>query len=186
MILKYTCRLIKSTFNRFIAILAIVFIGVSFMMGLRSNYSIMRNSVEKYNDDTNLYDIQIYSNYGFDDNDKKEIESLDYVEDVYASDLFKEWCERTYAWNQAGFISKDALSDDTGASARVKSGAYMSMMSCGKPGYITQITGECGMPVTVFNCGESFMAAGSVSSFPWCINQNTEDPVLAMQILEAM
>ena len=108
------------------------------------------------------------------------------VEDVYASDLFKEWCERTYAWNQAGFISKDALSDDTGASARVKSGAYMSMMSCGKPGYITQITGECGMPVTVFNCGESFMAAGSVSSFPWCINQNTEDPVLAMQILEAM
>lgn len=108
------------------------------------------------------------------------------VEDVYASDLFKEWCERTYAWNQAGFISKDALADDTGASARVKSGAYMSMMSCGKPGYITQITGECGRDVVVFNCGESFMAAGSVSSFPWCMNQNTEDPVLAMQILEAM
>lgn len=108
------------------------------------------------------------------------------VEDVYSSDIFKEWCERTYAWNQAGFISKDALSDDTGASARVKSGAYMSMMSCGKPGYITQITGECGRDVVVFNCGESFMAAGSVSSFPWCMNQNTEDPVLAMQILEAM
>lgn len=108
------------------------------------------------------------------------------VEDVYASDVWKEWCERTYAWNQAGFISKDALSDDTGASARVKSGAYMAMMSCGKPGYITQITGECGRDVTVFNCGESFMAAGSVSSFPWCMNQDTEDPVLAMQILEAM
>jgi len=108
------------------------------------------------------------------------------VEDVYGSDIFKEWCERTYAWNQAGFISKDALTDDTGASARVKSGAYMSMMSCGKPGYITQITGECGRDVTVFNCGESFMAAGSVASFPWVINQNTEDPVLAMQILEAM
>ncbi len=108
------------------------------------------------------------------------------IEDVYSSDLFKEWCERTYAWNQAGFISKDALADDTGASARVKSGAYMSMMSCGKPGYITQITGECGKDVVVFNCGESFMAAGSVSSFPWSMNQNTEDPVLAMQILEAM
>ncbi len=30
------------------------------------------------------------------------------------------------------------------------------------------------------------MAAGSVSCFPWCMNQNTEDPVLAMQIMEAM
>ena len=48
MILKYTLRLIKSTLNRFIAILAIVFIGVSFMMGLRSNYNIMQNSVEEY------------------------------------------------------------------------------------------------------------------------------------------
>lgn len=85
MILKYTFRLIKSTFNRFIAILAIVFIGVSFMMGLRSNYNIMQNSVEKYADDNKLYDIQIYSNFGFDKNDVKAIQNLDYVEDVYAS-----------------------------------------------------------------------------------------------------
>lgn len=85
MILKYTHRLIKSTLNRFIAILAIVFIGVSFMMGLRSNYNIMQNSVEKYYDDEKLYDIQIYSNYGFDDNDVKALNDLDYIEDVFAS-----------------------------------------------------------------------------------------------------
>lgn len=108
------------------------------------------------------------------------------ISDVYSSDLFKTWCDRMYSWNQAGYISQDAMTDDTGASARVKSGAYMAMMSCSKPGYVTQITGECGRPVAVFNVGESFMASSSVSAFPWCMNQNTEDPVAAMQVLNAL
>ena len=85
MILKYTFRLIKSTFNRFIAILAIVFIGVSFMMGLRSNYDIMQESVELYTDDSKLYDFQIYSNFGFDQNDVNALKKQEYIEDVYAS-----------------------------------------------------------------------------------------------------
>ena len=85
MILKYTFRLIKSTLNRFIAIVAIVFIGVSFMMGLRSNYDIMQNSVEVYTDDSKLYDFQIYSNFGFDQNDVDALKKQDYIEEVYAS-----------------------------------------------------------------------------------------------------
>ncbi|SDZ89544.1 putative aldouronate transport system substrate-binding protein [Lachnospiraceae bacterium NK3A20] len=108
------------------------------------------------------------------------------VEDAYSSDVFREWCERTYDWNQKGYLSKDALTDDTGASARIKSGAYMAMMACSKPGYKTQISGECGRDMAVFDVGESFMSSASVSSFPWCINQNTEDPVAAMQVLDAM
>ena len=85
MILKYTFRLIKSTFKRFFALLAIVFIGVSFMMGLRSNYDIMKESVEKYVDDNKLYDIQIYSNYGFDNNDLSALKKLDCVKDIFPS-----------------------------------------------------------------------------------------------------
>lgn len=108
------------------------------------------------------------------------------VEDVYTSDTFKEWCQRAYDWNQAGYISQDALTDDTGASAKVKSGSYMAMMACSKPGYKTQISGECGRDMAVFDCGESFMSSSAVSAFPWCINQNTEDPVAAMQILDSL
>ena len=108
------------------------------------------------------------------------------VENVYESDIFKEWCERAYEWNQNGYLSKDAMTDKTGASAKVKSGAYMAMMACCKPGYETQITGECGRSMKVFDVGESFMSSSSVSSFPWCINQNTDDPVAAMQVLDAL
>ncbi len=55
-----------------------------------------------------------------------------------------------YEWNKLGYISQDAISDDTAVSAKVKSGAYMSMLSQGKPGYKTQISGECGRPMVVF------------------------------------
>lgn len=108
------------------------------------------------------------------------------VTDLYTSDTFKEWCQRAYDWNQAGYISKDALTDDTGASAKVKSGSYMAMMACSKPGYKTQISGECGRDMAIFDLGQAFMSSSSVSAFPWCMNQNTEDPVAAMQVLNAL
>ena len=108
------------------------------------------------------------------------------IEDVYSSDIFKEWAQRAYEWNQAGYLSQDALTDTTGASAKVKSGSYMAMMACCKPGYKTQISGECGRDMVVFDVGESFMSSSSVSSFPWCVNQNTEDPVATLQVLDAL
>lgn len=108
------------------------------------------------------------------------------IENVYESDLFKEWADRAYRWNQAGYISGDAMSDKTGASARVKSGAYMAMMSQSKPAYKNQISGECGRDMTIFDVGKSFMGSSAVSAFPWCMNQATEDPIAAMQVLNAL
>ena len=108
------------------------------------------------------------------------------IENVYESDLFKEWAERAYAWNQAGYISGDAMSDKTGASARIKSGSYMAMMSQSKPAYQNQINGECGREMTIFDVGEAFMSSSAVSAFPWCINQSTDDPIASMQVLNAL
>ena len=108
------------------------------------------------------------------------------IENVYESELYKEWAERAYRWNQNGYISGDAMSDKTGASARVKTGAYMAMMSQAKPAYQNQINGECGREMVVFDVGDAFMSSSAVSSFPWCMNQATEDPVAAMQVLNAL
>jgi len=108
------------------------------------------------------------------------------IENVYESDLFKEWADRAYRWNQAGYISGDAMSDKTGASARIKSGSFMAMMSQSKPAYQNQINGECGRDMTIFDVGEAFMSSSAVSAFPWCINQSTEDPIAAMQVLTAL
>ena len=51
---KDTFRLIKRSLNRFLSLVSIVAIGTGFMMGLNSAPTLMRNSVDKYNFDSNL------------------------------------------------------------------------------------------------------------------------------------
>ena len=82
---KDTFRLIKSTFNRFFSLFMIVVIGVAFMMGLLSSRPIMEESVEQYYSEMNLQDFQIYSSYGFNDDDIKAIEKQEYVRECFGS-----------------------------------------------------------------------------------------------------
>lgn len=86
-------KLIKLTFKRFFTIVAIVLIGVSFMMGLMSTEEIMLNSVDSYNKKLNLQDFQIYSNFGFCDDDIKAIKQLKSVKDVYPSKQIDVYCK---------------------------------------------------------------------------------------------
>ena len=82
-----TLRLIRKSFNRFFSLVMIVMIGVAFMMGLLSSSVIMEDSVDKYNDRYHLQDIQIFSSYGFDENDIEAIRSLEYVERCFPSKM---------------------------------------------------------------------------------------------------
>ena len=82
---KDTFRLIKSTFNRFFSLFMMVGIGVAFMMGLMSTKIIMKSSVDVFNDEYKLQDMQLVSSYGFGEDDVREIKKQDVVEDVFAS-----------------------------------------------------------------------------------------------------
>ena len=82
---KDTFRLIKRTFNRFFSLVMIVLIGVAFMMGLLSTRGIMEENVDRYSDEYALQDVQLYSSYGFDDDDVEAIKARDYVDKVFAS-----------------------------------------------------------------------------------------------------
>ena len=107
------------------------------------------------------------------------------VENLFTSDIFKETCQRVYEWNQKGYISQDAVTNDTALSAQVKSGSYMSMMAQAKPGYSTQISGECGRPMVVFQVEPDIMKSSAVTGILWHLNQGCEDPIAAMQLLNA-
>lgn len=94
-----TFRLIKKTFKRFLTIFLMVFIGVSFMVGLLSTEPIMHKSVDVYYDEYNFMDVQLYSSYGFDDEDVKAIQETDNIKDVFASkfvDVFSNYKDKTY------------------------------------------------------------------------------------------
>lgn len=82
---KDTFRLIKKTFNRFFTIVCIVIIGVAFMMGLLSCSQVMKDSVEEYYDQSNLCDIQIYSSYGFCQEDVDQLKTVSGIDQIYPS-----------------------------------------------------------------------------------------------------
>ena len=91
-----TLRLIKKTLNRFISLFLIVFIGVAFMAGLMATPDIMRESVDVYFDEYELMDVQLYSSYGFCNEDlevMKDVEGIKKIEEAVVSAYALCWME---------------------------------------------------------------------------------------------
>ena len=88
-----TLRLVRKTFNRFFSLVMIVLIGVAFMMGLLSTRPIMEKSVDRYSDENDLQDIQLYSSYGFDDNDIAAIKKQEFADKVFASRMMDVYAD---------------------------------------------------------------------------------------------
>ncbi len=75
-------RTIRSTFSRFLAIFAIVALGVGFLAGLLSSPDDMRLSADRYYDDTGLYDLRILSTLGLTEEDLEAVRGFEGVEQV--------------------------------------------------------------------------------------------------------
>ena len=66
-LLKETFVCMVKTSKRFISILVIVLLGVGFFAGIRAVAPDMKNTLDEYYKETNMYDIYITSNYGVSD-----------------------------------------------------------------------------------------------------------------------
>lgn len=67
MLKKSTLREIKSSIERYVAILAIIALGVGFFSGLKVTKASMLSTCSTYLEETNFYDYQILTSYGIDD-----------------------------------------------------------------------------------------------------------------------
>lgn len=72
-------RDIRGSLGRFIAIVAIIALGVAFFAGLKIAPEDMKLTADTYYDDYNLMDLRIVSNLGMTEGDLKEIEKIDGV-----------------------------------------------------------------------------------------------------------
>jgi len=72
-------REITKSLSRFMAILAIVALGVGFLAGLMATTPDMRFSADKYYDDTNTMDIRVISTLGLTNKDVDAIKSIDSI-----------------------------------------------------------------------------------------------------------
>ena len=79
-ILKTTLREIRESLGRYMAILAIVALGVGFFTGLKVTKPAMLKAGGEYLEKNNLYDLRLLSTVGFDEQDVKELNSREGVE----------------------------------------------------------------------------------------------------------
>ena len=80
---KNNLKSIHKTRRRFISILVMAFLGVGFFAGLVATSPDMLDSLDKYADSSNLYDINIISTLGLTNDDITALQALDGVENIY-------------------------------------------------------------------------------------------------------
>lgn len=97
--LKTIFRDLKKNLSRFIAIIAIVALGVGFLIGLLSATPDLQYSVDTFYDKTNTYDIQIKSTIGFSSSDianlKEDVSEIEDIEGTYMEDIEIPYENRT-------------------------------------------------------------------------------------------
>lgn len=102
---KEIFREIKGSLNRYLAILAIVALGVTFYAGFNSLGPDMSSSATNYFSQTNFRDYRLLSSIGFDDDDVKAVHAVSgvkAVQPIYSMDAMQTYEEET---NVAHLIS---------------------------------------------------------------------------------
>ena len=93
---KVILREVRHSISRFLAIFAIVALGVGFLAGLLATTPDMRLSTDRYYDETNLMDIRVLSTLGLSDGDIEAIRSTEGVAGVmpgYSADVLVDGAE---------------------------------------------------------------------------------------------
>ncbi len=83
--LKDIVREIKKTRKRYISIIAIVILGVAFYVGINTASPDMLNTFNEYMNDFNLYDLNLVSTVGFEEEDIETIKNIDKITSVEAT-----------------------------------------------------------------------------------------------------
>ena len=86
-------RSIRSSLGRYLAILAIVALGVGIFAGLKSSQPAMQSTVDEYMRDNRMFDFQLMSSLGLTESDRAAFAQLDgvkYAEGAYGVDAMAE------------------------------------------------------------------------------------------------
>lgn len=78
-------REIKHSFKRFLSLLVMSMLGVGVFVGIKMAAPDMMASIDKYYDDSNLYDIKLVSTLGLTSEDLNELKKIKNIENAYGS-----------------------------------------------------------------------------------------------------
>lgn len=146
---KSIFRTIRSSLSRFLAILAIVALGVGFLAGLLSSPVDMRYSADHYYDEAHMFDVRVVSTLGLTEEDLeavKQVDGIDGIMPAYDTDLVlvSEGEENTTYTTRMHSLPED-LSPD--------SNNYLNQLTLVE-GRMPEKAGECVVALTKSFTGE--------------------------------
>lgn len=102
---------------------------------------------------------------------------------LYETDMYKEFCERMYQWNQEGLIMPDATTTtDNNLMATVGFADYENI----KPGKELEIKKAWGIDCDLISLHDPYTVTNQISSDLWVIPTVCENPEKTMQLLSMM
>lgn len=79
---KDSRRMFKNNLGRFISIVLIIMLGVAFFVGMNEVAPVMKQTAEEYMKEYNIYDYNLVSNLGYNDEDIEKIKNIENIEEV--------------------------------------------------------------------------------------------------------
>lgn len=116
-VLTSSFRKIKNNLKRFLSLLCMALLGVGFYAGIQAASPDMLDTLDNYLDNQNVYDIEIMSPLGLDNNDVEKIQEVDGIEKVvgtYSKDTIMKTDKEEYVIKMIGInddINKISLID---------------------------------------------------------------------------
>lgn len=108
------------------------------------------------------------------------------VENLYASDAYREFVERMYEWAQKGYIAPDAVSNTDSGTSLIRAGsAFCDFYTGPAPDTAARLSRECGVTIKDVEFYEHYKTTAETAPC-WSIAGNSENPERAMQILNEM
>lgn len=108
------------------------------------------------------------------------------VEDFFSSKLYYDYCKMFYDWNQAGYISQDAMASDAHVTTEVRAGTLMSYLCGTKPGIRQQESKLCAQEMVLLQAGDDYLSSSAISGISWCVGFTTVDKVASMKLLNEL
>ncbi len=108
------------------------------------------------------------------------------VENLIASDYYKNLCEQMYNWAEEGLIMPDASTNTESGTSLVKSGKAFGFFSHEKPGFDSENSATIGKEMVSWIYKEPITITANASSFLWAIPSTSVDPERAMALLDLM
>lgn len=111
------------------------------------------------------------------------------VVNEFETEAYKKAVTRLAEWFDAGYIYKDALTDQQGYTTMVKAGNTFAYATAIKPGWVAEAQAQNGIdmyPMYFGNYVEGGISTTNVSFFDTGIATNSEDPDMAFKFISAL